>query len=291
MEKFVALLASGVAIGAVAAIVALGFLVLYKATGVVNFATGDIVTLGAYFAFWSINDLGVAVIPGYLIALVLVAVVGLALDRLVFRPLRGQSLDVLLVATLGAAVVIRAALALWMGSDPKRLATPVGDGVVMVAGAAISYQRLLAVIVAVIAVALCVWVFQGTQLGRQVRALAADPEAATLQGIRVKRVSMLAFIASAVFAGLGGILVAPSSTVNLTFGFSIMLTAFAAAIMGGFGSLIGTAVAAVALGIVQQVGGGYLFPDYADQLPFIAMLIAIVARPKGLAGATRKARV
>lgn len=291
MEKFVALLASGVAIGGVSAIVALGFLVLYKATGVVNFASGDIVTLGAYLAFWSIDDLGLAIIPGYVFALSLVAFTGLALDRLVFRPLRGKSLDVLLVATLGAAVVIRAALALWMGSDPKRLATPVGDGVVFVAGAAISYQRILTVAVAVLAVALCVWVFQGTQLGRQVRALAADPEAATLQGIRVKRVSMFAFIASAVFAGLGGILVAPSSTVNLTFGFSVMLTAFAAAIMGGFGSLIGTALAAVALGVVQQLGGGYLFPDYADQLPFVAMLIAIVARPKGLAGATRKARV
>lgn len=291
MEKFVALLASGIAIGGVSAIVALGFLVLYKATGVVNFATGDIVTLGAYLAFWAIEDLGLAIIPGYVFALGLVALAGLALDRLVFRPLRGKSLDVLLVATLGAAVVIRAALALWMGSDPKRLATPVGQGVVFVAGAAISYQRILTVTVAVIAVALCAWTFQGTQLGRQVRALAADPEAATLQGIRVKRVSMLAFIASAVFAGLGGILVAPSSTVNLTFGFSVMLTAFAAAIMGGFGSLVGTALAAVALGIVQQLGGGYLFPDYADQLPFVAMLIAIVARPKGLAGATRKARV
>jgi branched-chain amino acid transport system permease protein len=291
MEKFVALLASGIALGGVSAIVALGFLVLYKATGVVNFATGDIVTLGAYLAFWSIDDLGLPVVPGYVLALALVAIVGLLFELVIFRPLHGQSLDVLLVATLGAAVVIRAALALWQGSDSKRLPTPVGDGAVFIAGAAVPYQRILAVLVALAALALCVWVFQGTQLGRQVRALAADAEAATLQGIRVKRVSKIAFASSAVLAGLGGILIAPSSTVNLTFGFSIMLTAFAAAIMGGFGSLIGTAVAAVALGVVQQVGGGYLFPDYADQLPFIAMLIAIVARPKGLAGATRKARV
>lgn len=291
MEKFVALLASGIALGGVSAIVALGFLVLYKATGVVNFATGDIVTLGAYLAFWSIDDLGLAIVPGYVFALILIAVVGLLLERVIFRPLQGHSLDVLLVATLGAAVVIRAALALWQGSDSKRLPTPVGDGAVFIAGAAVPYQRILAVLVALAALALCVWVFQGTQLGRQVRALAADAEAATLQGIRVKRVSMIAFASSAVFAGLGGILIAPSSTVNLTFGFSIMLTAFAAAIMGGFGSLVGTAVAAVVLGVVQQVGGGYFFPDYADQLPFVAMLIAIVARPKGLASANRKARV
>ncbi|MEO6124012.1 MAG: hypothetical protein ABIR32_09905 [Ilumatobacteraceae bacterium] len=90
---------------------------------------------------------------------------------------------------------------------------------------------------------------------------------------------------------LGGILIAPSNTVNLTFGFNVMLTAFAAAIMGGFGRLGGTVLAAIALGLIQQVLGGYFLPDYADQLPFVAMLIAIVARPKGVLGMTRKARV
>lgn len=291
MEKFVALFASGIAIGAISAVVALGFLVLYKATGVVNFATGDLVTLGAYLAYWAIASVGLPTIPGYLVALVLVGVVGLALDRLVFRPLRGKSLDVLLVATLGAAVVIRAAIALWQGSDAKSLATPVGDGAIFVAGAAISYQRILAVAVAAVAVGSCIWVFQRTQFGREVRALAADPEAAALQGIRVHRVSLIAFASSAMFAALGGILIAPSNTVNLTFGFNVMLTAFAAAIMGGFGSLGGTALAAIALGLIQQVLGGYFLPDYADQLPFVAMLIAIVARPKGVLGMTRKARV
>ena len=291
LSTFVTLLISGISVGAIIAVVALGFLILFKATGVVNFAHGDLMTLAAYLAVWAGTSLSLPVLPAYGVALVGVAIAGLVLERLVFAPLRGKSLNVMLVATLGAALVIQAALALWQGSDPKALAGPVGTGVVRIAGASVAWQRVLVIVTGAAAIVVSILVFERTQFGRQVRALAADREAAMLQGIRVRRVGMIAFIASAVFAGIGGLLITPLTSVTLTFGFNIMLSAFAAAILGGFGNLAGTAAAAVGLGLVQQLVGGYVLTEYSVVLPYVVILLAVVLRPQGLLGMTRQSRV
>ena len=219
------------------------------------------------------------------------AVVALFLEMLINGPLRGKSPNVILVATLGVGLVIRALLALWQGSNPHKLAGPVGSGVVRIGGAAIANQRVLVVVVATLAIGAAVLLFARTDFGRQVRALSTDEETARLCGIRVKRVSRLAFVTSAVLAGIAGLLYGPTNGVNLTFGFDILLVAFAAAVIGGFGSLGGTTAAALGIGFLQQLVGGYVFTDFADVLPFVAMLIAVVLRPKGVLSATRLVRV
>jgi branched-chain amino acid transport system permease protein len=291
MAKFIALFASGLSYGALVALVALGLLVLVKATGVVNLAHGELITAGGFLAIWGTKDLHLPLLLAYLVALIALAVISLLLELLINGPLRGKSPNVILVATLGIGLVIRALFALWQGSDPHKLAGPVGTGSVHIGGAAIDYQRILVIVVAAIAITGAVTMFAKTDFGRQVRALATDEETARLCGIRVKRVSRLAFITSAVLAGIVGLLLGPTNGVDLTFGFNIMLVAFAAAVIGGFGSLWGTTVAALAIGFLQQLLGGYIFTDYADTLPFVAMLIAVVARPKGVLSATRLVRV
>jgi branched-chain amino acid transport system permease protein len=282
MSEFIALLASGIAFGAIMALVATGFLVLYKATGVVNFAHGSLVSLGAYFAVWAITSLGVPTVLGYVVALALMFLVGVVLERLAYAPLRGRSHLVIVIATLAASVVIEAAISLWQGSTPELLKTPVGGATWHVAGADIAGQRILIVIVAAAAIAVLLLVFHRTAFGRQVRALAADPETAQLLGVRVRRVSVLAFGISSLLAGLAGILIAPLTAVDLTFGFNLMLTAFAAATLGGFGSLGGVIVGGLVIGLVQQLLGGYVFQNYADTLPFIFMFLIIAIRPHGL---------
>ena len=122
MAKFVALLASGLSFGMLMALVAMGFLLLYKATGVINFAHGDLVTLGAYLAVWATVDLGLPTIWGYLLALALMFVVGLLIERIAYAPLRRRSQLVVVISTLAAALVIRALISLWQGSNPRQLA-------------------------------------------------------------------------------------------------------------------------------------------------------------------------
>ncbi|MET7394003.1 branched-chain amino acid ABC transporter permease [Dactylosporangium sp. NPDC005572] len=287
MDNVIALTASGIASGAVLAIAALGFLVLHNATGVVNFAHGDLITLGAYLGVWATTDLGLPVLPGYLLALLVMAAVGLLIERTAFAPLRKKPLIVVVIATLAAATVIRGLIAVWQGSTPKTLPSPAGDGALRIAGATIAHQRLLIVAVAAVAVVALLLLFGRTSFGRQVRALATDPDTARLQGVRTKAIGMAAFVISSVLAGLAGLLVAPLGAVDLNLGFGLMITAFAAAVLGGFGSLTGVVLGALAIGLIEQLVGGLLFPSYSTMLAPIVLFLVIVFRPQGLVNVTR----
>jgi branched-chain amino acid transport system permease protein len=291
MATFIALLASGIALGAIFALGALGFLVLYKATGVISFAHGDLITLSAYLAIWATVDLGLPTVLGYLIAIVALFVIGVLLERIAYAPLRGKSVHVVVISTLGVALVIRAVIGIWQGTLPRSLASPVGQRVWKVAGANISYQRILIVAVTAIAVVALLLLFNRTSIGRQVRALAADSDTAKLQGIRTVRMSMLAWGLSAAVAGLAGVLVGPLAAVDLNLGFGIMLNSFAAAILGGFGSLEGVVVAGLVLGVVNQTFGGYYLRDYKDAYPFVVMILVIAFRPQGLFSRPTSARL
>jgi branched-chain amino acid transport system permease protein len=282
MSKFVALLASGLAEGAIVALAAVGFLLIYKATGVINFAQGDLITLGAYVAIWATQDLGVELVPGYLFTLLVMFAVGIALERLAYAPLRGRSVHVVVIATLGAALVLRAFIGLWQGTTPKFLESPVEGEVVELFGANIAYQRIVIIVVTALVVLLTIAVFQWTQFGRELRATAADRETARLYGVPVTRLSMIAFGLSAALAGLAGILIAPLGSVDLTLGFNVMIAGFAAAIFGGFGSIGGVAIGGFAFGMVEQVFGGYVLRDYKATFPFVLMILVIALRPRGV---------
>ncbi|HEY2303313.1 MAG TPA: branched-chain amino acid ABC transporter permease, partial [Acidimicrobiales bacterium] len=264
------------------AVAALGFLVLYKATGVINFAHGDLITLGAYVALWAIASLGLPTIPGYLLALVLMFGVGVVIERLAYAPLRRRQPLAVVIATLAAAIALRGLVGIWQGSTPKSLPSPVGNRTVHILGAPVAQQRLLIVVIAAAAIIAVLAAFQRTAFGRQLRALAADPDTARLQGVRTRMVAIVAFGLSATLAALAGILVAPLSAVDLTFGFDLMISAFAAAVLGGFGSLGGVVAGSLVIGLVQQLLGGYVFTQYASTLPFILMLVVIAFRPEGL---------
>lgn len=296
MSKFVALLASGLAEGAIAALAAVGFLLTYKATGVVNFAQGALITLGAYLAIWITQNRGMFgwgqldLVPGYLVTILIMFVVGLVLERLAYAPLRGRPLEVVVIATLGASIVVSAFIGLWQGSTPKYLDSPVQGKVIHLFGANIEQQRALVIAATAVVVIAIMLLFSRTQFGRQLRATAADRDTARLCGVPVNALSMIAFGLSAALAGLAGVLLAPLGSVDINFGFNIMLLGFAAAVLGGFGSIGGVVAGGVAIGVVEQVLGGYVLRDYSNAFPFVLMLLVIALRPQGLfsRGATRR---
>ena len=285
METFVALAFSAAAYAAVLALASLGFLVLYKATGVVNFAHGDLITLGGYIALWFMVDGGLgAPVLAYVAAVVVMFLIGVVLERVAYAPLRKRPHLTVLIATLAAALVIRAAVSLWMGSTPRRLDSPADGWDVEILGATIAGQRILIICVGAVVVAAVMWLFGYTSFGRQLRAVASDRETAELYGVRTGRISVVAWGMSAALAALAGILIAPLATLDLNFGFAIMLAAFAAAVLGGFGNLWGALLGAVVVGVLQYLVGGYVFKDYAVILPYIAMLGVLAIRPMGILG-------
>lgn len=257
-------------------------MLIYKATGVINFAQGDLVTLGAYVTFWAYDDLRLSLATAALIGILALALVGAVLERVAAAPLRGRSVHVVVIATLGAALVIRSLVIRWQGTRPRRLPGFFGFDTVEILGARIPVQNLLILGGATVALAMVALLLQKTPFGRQVRALASDRTTAQLMGIRVGLLSMAAFALAAALAAVGGILVAPTQQLTPTFGFGPMLFAFAAAIIGGFGRIGGIALAAVILGVLQQWATGYLDPSYREVYPFVLMLAILAVRPKGL---------
>jgi branched-chain amino acid transport system permease protein len=281
--KFWSLLASGVSQGAIVALAALGFLIIFKATGIVNFAQGDLITLGAYFALWLSRDEGWPILLAYAGAIAIMFGVGIVLERVAYAPLRGRSVHVVVIATLGAAIIMRTTVALWLGSTPVALRSPATGHLWNVGGAAIPVQRIVIVVVTLLVVAALIFLFEHTSFGRQVRTLAADRVTARMYGIPVGRLSMIAFGLSAALAALAGILIGPAvSSFDTTLGFSVMLGGFAAAILGGFGSLGGVVIGGFLIGLAEQLLGGYVLRDYRAAYPFILMIVVIAVRPQGL---------
>jgi len=282
MSRFVLLTVSGLADGAIYALIALGFVLIYKATGVINFAQGDLVTLGAYVAFWAYQEQQLTLATAAIVAIAALALAGAVLERVAAAPLRGRSVHVVVIATLGAALVIRSLVVRWQGTAPKRLPGFWGHRTVELAGARIPIQNLAIIGGSAVTLALVALLLQRTGFGRQVRALAADRTTAQLQGIRVGWLSMAAFALAAALAAVAGVLVAPTQQLTPTFGFGPMLFAFAAAILGGFGRIGGVALAAVLLGVLQQWGTGYIDPAWREVYPFVLMLGILAIRPQGL---------
>lgn len=291
MDRFITLFSSGIAIGAIDSLVALGFIVTYKATGIVNFAQGGLVTLGAYLGFWTVVQMNMPTLGGYLITLVLMFLGGVLLERIVHAPLRRRTELVVVIATLGGGLAIQNAVQVWQGSEPKSLPSPLGTGVWNVAGAAIPYQNILVIGVTIVAVVALMLGFAKTQYGRQLRAVAADTETASLQGIPVRKFAMLTFGLGGMLAGLAGLLIGPTSSLTIDMGFSAMVTAFAAAVIGGFGRLGGVVAGALALGLVQQLGAGYINYQFGQLYPFIVMIVVIAVRPHGLFGGVSRGRL
>lgn len=289
MDRFVALLFSGITEGAVTAMAAVGLLVLHKATGIVNFAHGDLITLGAFVDVWLVTEHGWPYLAGTVATVALMVAVGAVAERVVVAPLRGRSLHVVVIATLGMALALRSAIGNWQGGAPKRLASPASAGSTEILGATINHHRFLVVVVAAVVLGLAVWVFARTRWGRELRALAADRDASRLVGVRAGLLSTGAFGVSAALAGLCGTLIAPLSAAELTLGFGVMLNAFGAMVIGGFGSVGGVVLAGMLIGIVERVLGGYVLEDYSSALPFAVMIAAIALRPEGFFGARHHA--
>jgi len=282
-SDFISYLSTAISEGSITALAALGFLLTYKATGVISFAQGAFISLGAYLAYWGSREQGWPVLLAYLFAVLAMFVVGVASERIAYRPLRGRSIHVVVIATFGISEIVITLINLLFGAEPKGL-DPLISGRFTLMGAVIPWQRVLILVVTLVATGLMMLLFGRTQFGRQVRAVASDRETAQLYGVPVGRLSIIAFGLAGSLAGLAGVLVAPVGSITPGFGFLIMLGAFYAAILGGFGSLGGVVVGGFLIGVVQYVIGSYWWRDYQSLLPFVLILGVIAISPQGLFG-------
>jgi branched-chain amino acid transport system permease protein len=281
VERFIAIFTSGLTQGSVYALIALGIVLLQNATGVINFAQGDLMTLGAYVGFWFVVQHHGSQILMYGVVIVLLFLAGVALERVGYAPLRKRDPLTIVISTFALGLAIRSALIVWQGSDALNLPSPFGNKTMSIFGASVPRQAILTIGVTIVVGLVLYLVFQRSAVGRQVRALAADRETAILQGIRVNRLSPLIFGLSAALAGIAGVLVAPVLSVSPALGFGLLLSAFAAVILGGE-RLGGVAFAAVFIALFQALATAYISPKFSDAYPFLVLVLVLAIRPQGL---------
>ena len=283
-------LLAGLTLGAIYALVALGFAIIYNASHVINFAQGEFVMIGG-MATASFIDTGLPLPLSIVLAVGLAACVGLALEKLAVEPARGAPVVTLIIITIGASILLRGlAGLLW---DKKIHAVPAfsGEAPIAIAGATLLPQSLWVLGATVAAVAALWWFFNRTLTGKAILALSHNRLAAQLVGVSVRRVLAVSFGLSAALGALAGILIAPITFTSWDVGIMLGLKGFAAAILGGLGSGPGAIAGGLALGLLEALGAGYLSSAYKDVIAFAIMLAVLVFMPGGLAGRRATERV
>jgi len=295
---------SGIALGCIYALVALGFTLIYRATEVVNFAQGELMMVGAYVNFFLVSrisaNLGITGAWMYFIAfmgaLLFAIIFGIILDLVINRPLRDQPVFSVIMATISISIILRALVAMIAGPFTHIQSSPFGDGVVSFNKIAISVQDVFIIFCAIVLVILFYIFFRKSRWGVAMQATSADPTAAQLMGIPVKKVYRLVWIFATLVATVGGILLAPKTLLDTNIGF-IGLKAFPAAVLGGFGSVPGAIFGGVILGIIETISAGTLSYHFAwikeinDVIPWLVLIAVLMVKPDGIFGIAKVKKV
>lgn len=291
MNTFLNLTVYGLSDGAILALAALGFVLIYKATGVINFAQGELLLIGAYTLYSAFVvfrlPMGVAVLLGVVFAIVL----GVVIERLVLRPLVGESAISVIMVTIGLAALLRAVVQLIFGTRPvSQPALLPRTPIELLPGTSVPANRLLVIVVAAVVLTAFTLFFRRSRHGIAMRAVADDQQAALTMGISVRRIFAMAWALAAVSALVGGILLGDVTEVSgrlATFG----LFVFPVVILGGLDSVPGTIVGGLTIGLTTQYVSGYADPGLAQIAPYLMLIAILMVRPYGLFGETRIERV
>jgi branched-chain amino acid transport system permease protein len=276
---------SGLSVGSIYAIVALALAIPFKASRVLNFAQGELVTLGAYIAL-VLTSYGLpyaAMVPA---TLLVAAAFGILIERLFIRPIVGAPEFTLVIATFAIGLIIRALIRIHWQDDVFFLPAPYAGPAFAVGPLRVNPAYLVIIGSTAVLVALLVFFFQKTKLGKAMRAVAYDQTAARLMGISVSTVFGSAWALSAAIGALAGLLLAPVIGINPEFG-HIIIKALVAAVIGGFGSLGGAVVGGLLLGILETYAGAMFGAALKEIIPFAILIAFLLVRPQGLWGATQ----
>ncbi|NVM25610.1 MAG: branched-chain amino acid ABC transporter permease [Desulfobacterales bacterium] len=283
MALFFQQILNGIMLGSVYSLVALGLTLIYGILGIPNFAHGALYMLGAYIAFLLVSSAGVNFWLAMIVAMVGLALVGMLVERLVFRPLMEAPHLNSFIAAIGLIFIIEnGALILW-GPDFKRF-PPVYEQLYHIFGITITLQRIIIVLTAVGLIILMELFIKKTTIGATIEATAQDRVGTQLVGINVNRVDLITFALGTALAAAAGALIGPILLVYPSMGGAVILKAFVIIILGGMGSIPGAIVGGFILGLLESIGGGYITTEYHEVLAFGVLVAVLAIKPTGLFG-------
>ena len=290
MSQFLQFLFSGITVGATYALAALGFTLIYNASNVINFAQGEFIMLGGMLAFFFMQS-GVPLPLAILLAIAIPAVVGMLLEKLAIEPARDADVVTLIIITIGASLVIRGLIQIWLGKGAHTYPAFSGSEPFLIGGATLLPQSLWVLgITALVVVALWSF-FSRTLAGKAILATSCNPLAAQLVGINTQWVLLISFALSAALGAIGGVLLTPITLTSYDVGIMLGLKGFVAAVVGGLGSGLGAVVGGLLVGIIEAMAAGYISSAYKDAIPFVLILFILFFMPRGIFGAKITERV
>jgi branched-chain amino acid transport system permease protein len=283
MAQFLQFAFSGLTVGAIYALVALGFTLIYNSSDVINFAQGEFVMLGGMVTVFA-ADAGLPLPISALLAVIVTVAVGLLLHRFAIEPARGSSAVTLIIITIGASILLRGIAAVVFDKNFHSLPAFAGSAPWNIGGASVLPQTGVVLLGTGVIVAV-LWAFLARTLtGKAMLATAANRLAAQLVGINTSAVVGLSFVLSAAIGATGGILAAPITLTNYSVGTLLALKGFAAAMLGGMGNPLGAVAGGLLMGLLEAFGAGYLSSQYKDAVAFLVILAVLFAMPQGLFG-------
>ena len=283
---------SGIAIGCIYGLVALGFVLIYKATDVINFAQGEMMVLGAFIAFTLITSFDFSYWAALLITIVIMGLFGMLLERVALRRLIGEPAFAIIMLTIGLGYFIRSAVSMvpmW-GTDTHGFQTPFTDKLLSAGDLVLAWEQMAIIMMTVLLILLLWAFFRFTRVGVAMRATSQNQLAAVYMGVSINRVFSLTWTIAAVLGGIAGIMLSPITFVHMNMGF-IGLRAFPAAVLGGFSSVPGAIVGGLIIGVTESLAGVYLPVGWKDVAAWIILIAVLIVRPEGIFGIQQKKKV
>ena len=299
MEKVLEILINGLSTGAIYALLALGFVLIFKSTGIINFAQGELAMIGAFICYTLAVMLGVHYLPAFLIAVVTGAVLGGVIDFIFFRRMVGEPMFSTIMVTVGLASILTSIAGFLWGHDVRSIRSPFTDKIAHLGGLVVSQGALYTIGVSVLLFIVFAFFFNRSLLGVAMRGAAEDPDTAGLMGINVKKIHMSAWSIGALVAALAGMFLAEQSFVHLSMSHT-GIKAMSAAILGGMESIRGAVLGGIIVGVIEGFAANYLsglelgnfhFGDVKDVAAFAVMIIVLMIRPHGIFGKEKVERV
>jgi branched-chain amino acid transport system permease protein len=283
---------NGVVLGSLYVLVALGLTLIYGVLVQINFAHADFVTLGAFAAYFFMHFIGANYIAAIGVALIVGGILGWLINAAIFAPLRQNRNELLpLIATIGVSVMLQNGMLAWFGPIPYAFETPYSNRVIRIAGTFFTWQSVIIIVVSTTTIALLYAFMKFTFLGKALRAVSQDRETAGLMGINPNQLIMLTFVLASALAGMAGAMLAPILVLTPFAGTSVIVKAFAIVIIGGFGTVEGTILAGLIVGLIESFTTQYLDPGLIDIVVFGLLLLMLAVKPTGLISERREENV
>jgi len=292
LNQFLQQLVNGISLGSIYALVALGYTMVYGIIKLINFAHGDIYMIGAYVGFAATAYLGVGFIPSLIIAMAACAILGVTIEKVAYKPLRNSTRIAVLITAIGISLLLEYVMMYFVGAQVRSYPRLLSDTLLNLGSIIISTQQIYIIVTSIVLMIVLQYIVKKTKVGKAMRAVSADKDAAQLMGIKVDSTISFTFAIGSALAGAGGVLVGVYyNSIDPLMGMMPGLKAFVAAVFGGIGSIPGAMIGGLSIGIIETLVSGYGSSMYRDAAVFAFLIIILILKPSGLLGKNTKEKV